>query len=139
MKTKDKEGFYVEFPCPICKKQMRVSAITCEEEPNYSEFECDKHGLVKVFKNGQSSTLFDSLERNCMNYIALLNVNDISINRVRVHEAIAQALGLDHDDLKLKEITDNLDEQIGVPVKGFADPMRFGRKLYKLLLKKFVG
>ena len=138
MKKKDNKGYYTRFECPLCREQMSVSAITCEENPNYSEFECSKHGLVKVFKNGQSITLFDRLERNCMEYIALLNVNDASINRVVVHESIAKALGLKHHDKNLQEITDNLDEHIGVPIEGFANPMRFGRKLYKLLLEKFV-
>ena len=135
---KDNEGYYRKFDCPLCNEEMKLKAITCDEDTNYSEFVCSKHGVVEVFKNGNTYTLLENLERNCMEYISLLNINDAGMHRVQVHEAIAHALGLKHHDEKLQEITDNLDEHIGVPLKGFADPMRFGRKLHKLLLKKFV-
>lgn len=138
MKQKDDEGYYKEFECPLCNEQMKIKAITCEEDENYSEFICSKHGVVEVFKSGNTYTLLESLERNCIEYISLLNINDAGMHRVEVHKAIAHALGIKHHDEKLQEITDNLDVCIGVPINGMANPVRFGRKLYKLLLERFV-
>lgn len=138
MKRKNKEGFYVDFECPLCGEQLNVSAITCEENPNYSEFDCPMHGLVIAHRDGRTVTLLDTLKENCMCYISLLNYGDASITRVIVHENIAKALGLKHHDDELQKILHNLDEHIGLPVDRMSDPTKFGTKLYLLLSKKFV-
>lgn len=134
----DKEGFAREINCPLCMVKIGCYAVTCDETPNYAEFKCEKHGEIRVFQNGQMITLFDELKQNCIYYISLLNVNSAGIERVRCHEEIAQALGRKHHDIELKEITDNLDEQIGLPLNEMADPSRFGIKLYNLFVRKFV-
>lgn len=138
MRPKDNEGYFMEFECPICNKQMRVRAITCDENPNYSEFNCSKHGLVKVYPDGHAITLFDELKENCIEYIRLLNFGDTSIYRVEIHEKIANALGLNHANIALAKITDNLDECIALPLNREADPIRYGERLYKLLIEKFA-
>lgn len=130
---KDEDGFWRAILCPICNSKADCYSTTEE----YGEYTCPKHGRMKGYKDSRVITKRDELLYNCKNYIAILNRGDESIWRVEVHEDIAYAFGLKHDDEKLKEVLSNLDKYIGLPLYEMSNPDSYGKKLYNYLIKKF--